>query len=72
MNELADVLERLLAARQLQIAHRDAVVGAVQDFREASADFSDCLAGRLNQDAGCEDTATFDDAAGRLNTFRSV
>lgn len=71
-DELAEVLDRMLAARQLQIAHRDAVVSAVQDFRDSAAEFSECLIGRLNREAGCDDTATFDAVAGRLSTFRPV
>ena len=71
-DEQAQVLERLLDTRQLRIAHRDAVVQAVRDFKAGTADFADCLIGRLNQEARCPVTATFDERASRLDSFRLI
>lgn len=59
-HEIADVLERLLSARQFVVDAKDAVYPAVKAYRQGKADLADYLIGRLNRTAGCEVTVTFD------------
>ncbi len=58
--EIADLLERLLSARQFFVDEKDTVYSAVRDYRRGKADLADYLIGRLNRTAGCEVTVTFD------------
>ena len=68
-DELVMVLDQILLTRQFEVAHRDAVRAALQDFKQGAADFSDSLIGRLNREAGCAETSTFDQKAGKLDGF---
>ncbi len=68
-DELVTVVEQILLTRQFEVAHRDAVWAALQGFKQSTADFSDCLIGRLNREAGCAETSTFDQKAGKLDGF---
>ena len=68
-DELVTVLEQILLTRQFDVAHRDAVWAALQAFKQSGADFSDCLIDRLNRDAGCAETITFDQKASKLDGF---
>ena len=70
--DVVQVLEQVLATRQIEVAHRDAVQAALHVFRTSTADFADCLIGHLNRVAGCTATATFDQRAGRLDAFKLV
>jgi predicted nucleic-acid-binding protein len=65
-NEAAEVVATLLAGAQLQIDRRATVRQALQDYSAGSADFADCLIARLNAEAGCERTVTFDCKAAKL------
>jgi len=58
--EIADVLEKLLAARQFHIGEKDMIYLAMRDYRKGKADFADYLIGRMSRTAGCSMTATFD------------
>jgi predicted nucleic-acid-binding protein len=68
--EIADAIEGLLAAPTIVVEHRSLVRQAVQDFRESTAEFSDCMIARVNAGAGCDTTFTFDRAAAKLARFR--
>jgi predicted nucleic-acid-binding protein len=68
--EIAAALDDMLDADGFDIADRDAVRAAVEDYRTTKADFADALIGRLNQRAGCRDTLTFDLRLRPLATFR--
>lgn len=70
--EIAMTLEKLLQTRQFEIGDRDAVRAALISYRGSNADFADCLIGRLNRSAGCEETVTFDEIAGRIEGFRLI
>lgn len=62
--ELCQVLETLLRAKGIVVAHADIVWKALRLFREGNADFADCLIERFANEAGCSYTTTFDrDAA---------
>jgi predicted nucleic-acid-binding protein len=64
--EAAEVVATLLAGEQLQIDRRATVRHALQDYGAGLADFADCLIARLNAEAGCAHTVTFDRKAARL------
>ncbi len=68
--EIADAIEGLLAAPTIVVEHRSFVRQAVHDYRESTAEFSDCVIGCVNAGAGCETTVTFDRAAAKLARFR--
>ena len=62
--ELCEVLETLLRAKGILVAHADTVWKALRLFREGKADFADCLIERFANEAGCSHAVTFDrDAA---------
>jgi len=60
--EIADVLEKMLATRQFEIETKDIVRQAVHDYRRGIGDIADYLIGRVNHSHGCDPTATFDRA----------
>lgn len=66
---IASTIEKLLQTREIEIGERDSVRAAVAMYRNSSADFADCLIARLNMNAGCEDTVTFDRKAAELDEF---
>jgi predicted nucleic-acid-binding protein len=70
--QLLELLGKLLAARQLEIAQKDCVRKAVEDYRQSRADFADCLIGWINQQSGCKYTYTFDKALQRIPTFQQL
>lgn len=63
-DEIANLLETLLRAKELVVADADTVWKALRLFKQGKADFADCLIERSADAAGCTHTATFDrDAA---------
>jgi len=68
---VAATLESLLRTAELDIDAADAAWPALTAYRGGSVDFSDALIGRLNRNAGCNGTASFDKAAVRLDDFFS-
>ena len=69
-NDIALALERIVATAQFEIESKDLVLAALADFRGSTADFSDCLIGRRNRDAGASETVTFDRGLKGLDGFR--
>lgn len=65
----AEIVERLLISFNVRIAEEAAVARALDQFRSGKADFSDCLIGALNSEAGCDTTLTFDKAAAATPGF---
>ena len=59
-DEIAAVLEKMLATRQLEFESKELVRAAVSDYRAGSGDLADFLIGRVNAAYGCDCTATFD------------
>jgi predicted nucleic-acid-binding protein len=57
---LADVVERILAARLFEVQDREVIHRALADFRQGPADFADYLIGHYGRQAGCADIVTFD------------
>ncbi len=68
--DVAVTLERILATAQFEIEAKDLALGALDDFRRSTADFSDCLLGRRNRAAGAAETVTFDRSLKGLEGFR--
>jgi len=68
--DVAVTLERILATAQFEIEAKDLALGALDDFRRSTADFSDCLLGRRNRAAGAAETVTFDRSLKGLVGFR--
>jgi predicted nucleic-acid-binding protein len=69
---IAEVLEGMLSAPTLAFEGKDCALGALRDFQDGTADYSDCLIGRKNRAAGCETTVTFDAEAVKMPGFRSA
>jgi predicted nucleic-acid-binding protein len=64
------VIEGLLSSKQLNIESPELVWGALRDWTEFGADFSDALIGRLVLAQGGASTVTFDRAASKLPGFQ--
>ncbi len=62
--QILESLEAVARTRQFSLADRDAVVRALERYREGTADFSDYLIGELNRSDGCRQTVTFDRSLG--------
>ena len=67
---LISVLDELLETGGFEIAQRDIVREALDDYRASKADFADCLIGRTNESQGCDHTLTFERPLKALETFR--
>jgi predicted nucleic-acid-binding protein len=63
-------LTGILDVDGFEIADRNVVRSAVEDYRAHKADFADCLIGRMNEAAGCRETATFERRLKSIDTFR--
>ena len=61
--KLVQVIEALLKADKLEVEHRDLVWGAMDDFRNGKADFSDYLIARIGKAQGASTTLSFDEKA---------
>jgi predicted nucleic-acid-binding protein len=64
-DEIASLLELLLADDVIVIEQSGAVARAAQRFRSTKADFADCLIAESARAAGCTRTLTFDEIAAR-------
>ncbi len=58
--EIAEAIDGLLAAREIQIEEADRVGLAAQRWREGGAGFADQMIALAGQGAGCRETLTFD------------
>ena len=59
-DEIINVLEKILRTSIFDFKDKSAAWSAIQRMKQGKADFSDYLIGRLNQAAGCTETASFD------------
>lgn len=64
--KLIDTLENILKANIFVFENREAIEWAIKQMKSGNADFSDYLITRLNQLAGCQETASFDTKLGQL------
>ena len=69
---VAATLENLLRAAELDVDAADAAWPALTAYRRNGVDFSDALIGRLNRNAGCDGTASFDKAAAKMDDFLAL
>lgn len=58
--QMAEALSALLDASDVQFEDESAVEEALFVWKDANADFADCLIGARNRRLGCRATATFD------------
>jgi predicted nucleic-acid-binding protein len=70
--EIVRALTAVLDADGFDVADRNVVRSAVNDYRTHKADFADCLIGRTNEAAGCRETVTFERKLKAVGTFRVV
>ena len=68
-NRIIEVISGLLEASDVQFEDEPAIEEALFTWKDASADFADCLIGAKNRRLGCRATATFDVRAGKLAGF---
>ena len=67
--QMLETISGLLDAPDVQLEDEPAVEEAVFVWRDANADFADCLIGARNRRLGCKATATFDTKALKLPGF---
>lgn len=67
--QMLETISGLLDAPDVQLEDEPAVEEAVFVWRDANADFADCLIGARNRRLGCNATATFDTKALKLPGF---
>ena len=67
---IADTLDRLLNAAQVEIERRDVVMAAVGHYRRGPGDFADYVIGESHLRSGCDATVTFDRRLARVPAFR--
>jgi len=70
--EIADALEHIANSDVLRICGVEDISQVIARYRTGRADFSDCLVGALNREAGAAATATFDRKAAELADFEFV
>jgi predicted nucleic-acid-binding protein len=66
---MLETISGLLDAPDIQLEDEPAVEEALFIWRDANADFADCLIGARNRRLGCKATATFDTKALKLPGF---
>ena len=66
------VLEQIIRTDRFLIEDIQLVWRALETFKEAKADFADGLLGQRNLQAGCEYTATLDDAASQIPGYQHL
>lgn len=64
--KLIETLENILKANIFVFDNREAIEWAIGQMKSGNADFSDYLITRINQIAGCQETASFDTKLGQL------
>ena len=70
--QMMDTLSALLEAPDVQLEDEPAVEEALDVWRNATADFADCLISARNRRLGCRATASFDVKAVKLPGFVGV
>lgn len=71
-NQIIEAISGLLNATDVQFEAEPAIEEALFIWKEAAADFADCLIGANNRRMGCRATATFDVKASRLPDFMAA
>ena len=68
-NRIIEVISGLLEASDVHFEDEPAIEEALFTWKDASADFADCLISAKNRRLGCRATATFDVRAAKLPGF---
>ena len=68
-NKIIAAISGLLEAVDVQLEDEAVIEEALYMWKDASADFADCLIGAENRRMGCRATATFDVKAAKLPGF---
>lgn len=68
-DEIITTISELLDSTDIQFEDEATVEEALFIWKDASAEFADCLIGTRNRTLGCSATATFDAKASRLPGF---
>ena len=68
-NRIIAAISGLLDATDVRLENEPAIEEALFTWKDATADFADCLIGARNRRLGCRATATFDAKASRLPGF---
>nr|WP_218079863.1 hypothetical protein [Anthocerotibacter panamensis] len=71
-NELMGVLEKILRTNTFDFENRSAAWWSVQQMKRGKADFADYLVGRINQEAGCSETASLDKKVKGIEGFKAL
>ncbi len=70
--QVIEALSGLLDAADVQMEDEPTIEQAFFAWKDAAADFADCLIGAKNRRLGCQATASFDSKASRLLDFIAV
>jgi len=70
--QMLETISGLLDAPDIQLEDEPAVEEALFIWRDANADFADCLIGARNRRLGCRTTVTFDTKASKLQGFTAA
>jgi predicted nucleic-acid-binding protein len=68
-HQIVETISSLLDTADVQFEDEPAIEEALFTWKDAAADFADCLIGAKNRRLGCRATATFDAKAARLPGF---
>ena len=71
-NQIIEAISGLLDATDVQFEDEPAIEEALFIWKDATADFADCLIGAKNRRMGCRVTATFDIKASKLPGFMAA
>jgi predicted nucleic-acid-binding protein len=69
-DQLITILENLLNTNIFIFENPDDIAWAIHQMKSGNADFSDYLIVRLNQQSGCNETASFDVKLGQLSQVK--
>lgn len=69
-DQLITILENLLNTNIFTFENSDDIAWAIHQMKSGNADFSDYLIVRQNQQAGCDETASFDVKLGQLSQVK--
>jgi predicted nucleic-acid-binding protein len=70
--DVFNACRQLLESRDFAVEERELVLGALGEAEEAGCDLADAIIAILNERAGCDATATFDEDAQRLRRMVPV
>jgi predicted nucleic-acid-binding protein len=71
-DQIIAAISGLLEAIDVQFEDEPVIEEALFNWKEATADFADCLIGAKNRRMGCTATATFDSKASKIPGFISA